>query len=102
MLQLFKQVLTQPPHIPDDASPSLKTFLQGMLERDPKKRFTMKDIKASVWLSGQVQAASNPSGQTVLILRCIVEMQEWDDLMAKKVSAKHQEINDNKKILDGW
>ena len=49
--ELFKQIATKEIEIPDQLSPPLQQILSLMLQRDPRKRPSTKELLAMPWLS---------------------------------------------------
>lgn len=51
--ELCDQILHQELRFPDDASPELQSLLSRILEKDPSKRLTMKQVREDPWVTKQ-------------------------------------------------
>lgn len=52
VMEVYEQIRTAPVSYPEDAPPELVNLLQGLLERDPKKRMTIQQALDHPWLKG--------------------------------------------------
>ncbi|KAI9220297.1 kinase-like domain-containing protein [Blastocladiella britannica] len=61
MLTLYRDILVLEPEIDETLSPELRSLLQAMLEKDPRKRIKLRAIMAHPWVTraGQDRALSN-------------------------------------------
>ncbi|KAH7087672.1 kinase-like domain-containing protein [Paraphoma chrysanthemicola] len=51
MIELYQAIRLDEPEIPDSCNPELKDLLQRLLEKDPKKRITMDELREHPWVT---------------------------------------------------